>query len=241
MRDQEHTDELKISQEEAVPDAADQAEEPVEEEATASEEAPSPEAQIAALRQQLEEEQAKAAEYHDQWLRSVAELRNYKRRVQQERERLAQEAGAGLISHLLPVLDDFQRAMDNLPDDDLLKLTWFEGILIIYRRFQAILEQHGLQPIEAAGKPFDPYYHDAVLSQKVAPEQDGLVVEELQTGYLLNDRVIRPTLVKVGRAVAAPADEEAAPAEPAPQPGEGRTEEMEAEEEKETGEPTAEE
>lgn len=164
----------------------------------------SPEEELATLRQQLEEEKRKSAEAYDQYLRSVAELRNYKKRVEQEREGLAREAGAGLIARLLPVLDDFDRAMAVLPDEKLLHLSWIEGIALIYRRFQAILEQSGLRPIEAVGQPFDPYLHEAILYEEVPAEQDGTVLHELQKGYKLYDRVLRPTLVKVGRAAAAP-------------------------------------
>ncbi|MGC8873570.1 MAG: nucleotide exchange factor GrpE [Chloroflexia bacterium] len=168
-------------------------------------------AELETLRQQLQEEQRKAAEHYDSYLRSVAELRNYKKRVEQEREQLSREANAELILRLLPILDDLERAFAVLPDEKLLRFSWIEGILLIYRRLQAVLEQHGLRPIEAVGKPFDPYLHEAILFQEVPPEQDQLVLSELQRGYKLYDRVLRPTLVKVGRAPEAPAEPPAPP------------------------------
>ncbi len=180
----------------------------------------------ASLLQQLEEEQQKAAEYYDQWLRSVAELRNYKKRVEQERQHLSREANAVLTSHLLPVLDDFERAMAVLPDEQLAKFSWVEGILLIYRRLYAVLEQHGLQPVETVGQPFDPYVHEGILFEEVPAGQDQIVLAELQRGYKLNDRLLRPALVKVGRAVqqTQPSEEaatqpgsEEAPEEPPPQ------------------------
>jgi|YelNatPaOPRAMG01_1025707.scaffolds.fasta_scaffold46676_2 molecular chaperone GrpE len=171
-------------------------------------------AELEALRQQLQEEQRKAAEHYDSYLRSVAELRNFKKRVEQEREQLSREANADLISHLLPILDDLERAFAVLPDEKLLRFSWIEGILLIYRRLQAILEQHGLRPIEAAGRPFDPYLHEAILFEEVPPEQDQMVLTELQKGYKLYDRVLRPTLVKVGRA-------SEHPTEPSPPPEAG--------------------
>lgn len=174
-------------------------------------------AELEALRQQLQEEQRKAAEHYDSYLRSVAELRNYKKRVEQEREQLSREANAELISRLLPILDDLERAFAVLPDEKLLRFSWIEGILLIYRRLQAVLEQHGLRPIEAVGKPFDPYLHEAILFEEVPPEQDHLVLSELQRGYKLYDRVLRPTLVKVGRAPETP-PEPAAPPEAGPEP-----------------------
>ena len=161
---------------------------------------------IETLRQQLQEESDKAAEHYDQWLRSVAELRNYKKRVQQERQQQTRGANAQLISHLLPVLDDFERALISLPDEQLRQFTWIEGIQIIYHRLQSILQQHGLQAIEAIGQPFNPYFHEGILFDEVPPEQDQLVLEDLQRGYKLYDQVLRPTLVKVGRGAIEPTE-----------------------------------
>ncbi len=184
----------------------EQAETPVVEETVAEE--------TEALRRELEEERKKSAEYYDQWLRSVAELRNYKKRVEQEREQMAREAASGLVLRLLPILDDFERALAVLPDEKLLRFSWIEGVVLIYRRLQAILEQHGLRAIEAAGKPFDPYLHEAVLFEEVPAEQDGRVLAELQKGYKLGERVLRPALVKVGKALpATPAQGEPSPEE----------------------------
>ena len=168
---------------------------------------PAPTEVLEALQQQLVEEKEKAAETHDQYLRSVAELRNYKKRIEQEREHWAREANAELLARLLPILDDFDRAMAVLPDEGLRHLSWVEGIALIYRRLQATLEQAGLRPIAALNQPFDPYFHEAILHEETPTEQDGLVLADLQKGYKLHDRVLRPTLVKVGKA-AAPAAEE---------------------------------
>jgi molecular chaperone GrpE len=168
------------------------------------------------LHRELEEAKKKAAEHYDQWLRSVAELRNYKKRVDQEREYQSRDANAALIAQLLPALDDLDRAMHNLPDEKLLHFSWIEGILLIYRRLQLVLEQFGLKPVEAIGKIFDPYMHEAVLFEEVPAEKDQLVLADLQKGYKLYDRVLRPTLVKVGRGMA-PAPE---PVEETPPGGE---------------------
>ncbi len=162
--------------------------------------------EVEELGRELEEAKKKAAENYDQWLRSVAELRNYKKRVDQERESQSRDANAALIAQLLPVLDDLDRAMHSVPDEKLLHFSWIEGILLIYRRLQHVLEQFGLQAVEAVGKPFDPYVHEAILFEEVPAEKDQLVLADLQKGYKLYDRVLRPTLVKVGRA-AAPAPE----------------------------------
>jgi molecular chaperone GrpE len=175
-----------------------------------------PAEEVETLHRQLEEEREKSTESYDQYLRSVAELRNYKKRVEQERDQLAREASAVLITRLLPVLDDFDRAMAVLPDEKLLHLSWIEGIMLIYRRLQGALEQAGLRPIEAVGAHFDPYTHEAILYEEGPAERDGVVLADLQKGYKLYDRILRPTLVKVGKATAPPpqaAEEAGAPPE----------------------------
>jgi len=99
-----------------------------------------------------------------------------------------------LVLDLLPVLDDMERALDNV-STKLAGLTWVEGIRLIYRKLQAVLQGHGLTEIKALGQPFDPNLHEAVLYGEGG---DGIVIEELQKGYRLHERVLRPTMVKVG-------------------------------------------
>jgi molecular chaperone GrpE len=189
---------------------------------TAVEQALSFEEQLEQLRQELEAAECKAIENYEQWLRSVAEMRNYKKRIEQERANLIRDANAALISHLLPVIDDFERAMAVLPNKELLRFTWIEGVAMIFHRFQSILEQHGLQAIEAIEHPFDPYFHDAILYEEVDMDHDQIVLEELQKGYKLHDRVLRPTLVKVGRGVESSPEEttEDQPEQESPTPDE---------------------
>ena len=152
---------------------------------------PSLEQQIEALRTEKEEQ-------FRGWQRTQADFVNYRRRVEQERVELIKSAEAGLIHDLLPVLDDLERAITSLPED-LRGLTWVEGILLIERKLAALLEQHGLTPIEALGREFDPNEHEAVLRDG-EPGEATAVTAELQRGYRLHDRVLRPTLVKVGPA-----------------------------------------
>jgi molecular chaperone GrpE len=151
-----------------------------------------------ALKQQLEQEQAKAAEYLDNWRRAAADLANYRKRMERESSEITRAANADLIRRLLPILDDFDRAFQTVPAD-LRDLTWVDGIMLIFRKMQAILELEGLKPIEALGKPFDPHLHEAVVHEETDKYEDGLVIGELQKGYMLNDRVLRPTLVKVAK------------------------------------------
>jgi molecular chaperone GrpE len=151
------------------------------------------------LEEQLQEATAQAAEYLDGWQRARAEFANYKKRTEAEREEWTRITNSALVYQLLPVLDDFKRAEDTLPDN-LRRLTWVDGVLLILRKLQAILEAAGLEPIQSQGQPFDPKFHDAVLYETVAdPALDNRVVEELQKGYLFGGKVLRPTMVKVGR------------------------------------------
>ncbi|HEY8477480.1 MAG TPA: nucleotide exchange factor GrpE [Chloroflexota bacterium] len=150
---------------------------------------------VEALRQRVAELERKAEERLQQWQRVQADFINFRRRVEQEREEQAKFAASTLVADLLSVLDDFERAFQTLPVD-LQRLTWIGGVALIHRKLEAILERHGLQPIEALGKEFDPYEHEAVLRED---DTSTKVVAELQRGYKLHNRVLRPTLVKLGK------------------------------------------
>lgn len=156
-----------------------------------------PEDELAMLRQRLEEEQAKAAEYLDGWQRARAELANARRRWARESAQTYSNAFADSIARLLPVVDDFERAIETLPDD-LNGHTWIDGTLLIYRKLQTVLEQQGIVPIEAEpGMPFDPLYHQAVTHEPHESYEAGEIIAEFQKGYKLDDRVVRPTSVRV--------------------------------------------
>ena len=150
-----------------------------------------------ALRTQLEEEKTRAEKCLSNWQRAEADLSNFKRRAEQERGDLMKFANSSLIGKLLPVLDDFDRAIGAVPEEARTQ-NWIEGIKLIDRKLRSFLEQEGVTPIEALGKEFDPYVHEAVMREDGEGDVD-VVVEEFQKGYKLHDRVIRPTMVKVGR------------------------------------------
>lgn len=150
------------------------------------------------LQNQLEKEKAKSAEYLDNWRRAAADLSNYRKRVEKDASEMSKFANSALIARILPVLDDFDRAFQTLPAN-LRDLTWVDGITLIQRKLAAILEAEGLKPIQAMGKPFDPNFHEAVIHEENDQHDEGTVTGELQRGYLLNDRVLRPTLVKVSK------------------------------------------
>ena len=149
---------------------------------------------IEALRKTLVEEKAKAENYLDNWKRTQADFINYKRRSEQEKEETSRFANSVLILNLLPVLDDLERALSSVPPR-LAKLPWVEGIKLIERKFHAILESHGVTKIKAKGKPFDPNIHESAMRSE---GREGIVVKELQKGYKLHDRVLRPSKVAVG-------------------------------------------
>jgi molecular chaperone GrpE len=160
---------------------------------------------VTTLESQLEAARAENDEQLRAWQRTQADFVNYRRRVEQERAEFVQAAEAALIRDLLPVVDDLERALANLPPE-LRGLTWVDGVELIERKLQGLLAMHGLQPIEALGKEFDPREHEAVMRDG-EPGDVTLVTGEMQKGYRLNDKVLRPTLVRVGAASKKPSTE----------------------------------
>ncbi len=156
-------------------------------------------AEVEALKKALEESQTKAAEYLDGWQRSRAEFANYKKRQEQQNAELRAFATLDLISRLLPIQDDFERAARTLPES-LAHMTWIEGVMLIHRKLQMLLEAEGVRPIEVkVGDPFDPKLHEAISHDDAQDVPSGHIIEEVQKGYKIGDRVIRPTLVRVAK------------------------------------------
>jgi molecular chaperone GrpE len=147
------------------------------------------------LEAQLEKAKADAAKYLDNWRRAEADFQNYKRRAESERDENRRFAGVALLMNLLPIVDDFERAFNSL-DGGLARLTWLDGLRLIHRKMVTLLDNAGVKPIEAAGKQFDPKYHEAVAH---VDGDEGKVVSEVQRGYMLHDRVLRPAMVVVGK------------------------------------------
>lgn len=147
------------------------------------------------LKALLDDERGKAQAYMQNWQRAAADYQNFKRRVEEERSETARFASAALIINLLPLVDDLERALQNV-DTHLAGLTWVDGIRLILRKFQAVLEMSGVEEIQADGQTFDPSLHEAVSQ---APGEENKVLAVVQKGYRLGDRVIRPAMVVVGQ------------------------------------------
>ena len=135
-----------------------------------------------------------AQKYLDNWRRAEADFQNYKRRAENEKDESRRFGQASLIINLLPILDDFERAFSSL-DMNLAGLTWFDGMRLIYRKLWALLENAGVKPLQSEGQPFDPRYHEAVAHVE---GEEGKVLSEVQRGYMIHDRVLRPAMVVVG-------------------------------------------
>ena len=148
------------------------------------------------LRQQAEEWRSKADELLDKYRRSVAEFSNYRKRQDRDRDQQMLRLSMQVMRQLLPIMDDFERALQETPDG-LGESGWLEGIVLIDRKLKALLTGFQVVPIEALGKPFNPAFHSALMQEESDEHPEGTVTEELRKGYLLSDQVLRPTLVKV--------------------------------------------
>lgn len=151
--------------------------------------------QIDALKTQLAEAQAKAQEYLDALQRERADFVNYRRRVEQEKEQMGQWTTGETVKKLLPVLDDLELAIANRPAGE----PWDNGVELVYRKFQSILEKEGVVRIEAEGNPFDPNLHEAIMQEPSETHESGAVAAVLRQGYMHGERVLRPALVKVAQ------------------------------------------
>jgi len=142
-----------------------------------------------------------AADYLDALQRERASFINYKRRVEQERADTALYAASNLVKKLLPIMDDFDRALDAVPEADRKHNKWLQGLELIVRKFHTVMEQEGVEPIDALGQPFDPNLHEAVAFEDNSEggEHADTVSEVFSKGYKLKDRVLKPAMVKVSR------------------------------------------
>ncbi len=140
---------------------------------------------------------AQVDELKDQLLRRQADFENFRRRVERERNELFEYAGMESARALLPVLDDFERALQAAPKQNGEWVEYVRGIEIIYQRFSDAMKKLGLEPAESVGRPFDPNVHHAIESVETDEAEDHTVLEELQRGYNFKGRLLREALVKV--------------------------------------------
>ncbi|GBF33164.1 heat shock protein GrpE [Desulfocucumis palustris] len=147
-------------------------------------------------RELAEKEKARAEEYYDRLVRLQADFENFRRRTQKEKEDFYKYASEQLIVALLPVLDNFQRALE-VKDDDPRKVV--EGVEMIYRQIEDVLRKEGLERIAARGEQFDPARHEAVMQEPAGENPDNTVTQEFRCGYCLKGKVIRPAMVKVAK------------------------------------------
>ncbi|KIH71792.1 nucleotide exchange factor GrpE [Salinicoccus roseus] len=146
------------------------------------------EEEIESLKQQVETEENK-------YLKLYAEVENFKRRNRQEMETNNKYKHQGMVEDLLPIIDNFERALKIEGDSDSFN-SLLKGVEMVYNDLVNTLMKHDVREIESVGQPFDPNYHQAVMTE-ASDEDDGIVIEEFQKGYILKDRVIRPSMVKV--------------------------------------------
>jgi molecular chaperone GrpE len=138
-------------------------------------------------------------EYHDRLLRTAAEFDNYRKRVERERRDLAETAAADVLTDLLGIVDDFERALQiDITGDD--AAAYRRGVELIHQQLLDLLRKRGVTPIAALGADFDPRYHQAVIHEPSDQHRDGEVMAELRRGYRLGERLLRPAMVKVAKA-----------------------------------------
>lgn len=137
-----------------------------------------------------------AEEYQARALRVQADFDNFRRRTQKEKEELAQYATSKLVGELLPVLDNFERALATASASTESE-AFGKGVNMIFRQLEGVLKSEGLTAMETVGQPFNPEYHQAIMQVESDEHEEGIVTEEVQKGYLLKDKVLRPAMVKV--------------------------------------------
>ena len=150
-----------------------------------------PAADPAALQKQRDE-------YYDLLLRKTAEFDNYRKRIDRERQTLADAAAAGIIEELLPLVDDLERALAAEAGSEAAE-GYRRGVELIHRQLVEVLRKRGVRPIEALGELFDPHYHQAVSHEPAEGHRDNEIIEEFRRGYLIGDRLLRPAMVKVAK------------------------------------------
>jgi molecular chaperone GrpE len=147
------------------------------------------------LEKKLEEKEKQAGKYLNQLKYAKADLENIQKQSHKRLQELMDKANGGLLQQLLPLMDE----MEILATRDADKEKLVQGMGMVLKKMQKVMEGEGVRAIEAEGRPFDPYRHDAVMEVETAEEPDGIVLEEVRRGYMYKDRVLRASVVKVAR------------------------------------------
>jgi len=150
------------------------------------------------IQSDLENIQAQADEYLDGWQRARAEFANYKRRIEREQAEARDRIAGNTLVRFLGVMDDLERALKDRPSDGE-AASWSEGIELIYRKLSALVIAEGVEEILAEGTSFDPVLHEALSHEESDDHGEGQVIEVVQRGYRMGDRVLRPALVRVAK------------------------------------------
>jgi len=175
-------------------------EEIVENKPNSDEEVPSEETTVekdeSANSAEIEKLQAEVLENQQRILRVQADFDNFRRRTQKEKEELGKYASSKLITELLPVIDNFERALQASEENPEFE-SFSKGVNMIFRQMESVLAAEGLSAMKSVGEPFNPEYHQAIMQVESEEYEEGIVVEEVQKGYMLKDKVLRPAMVKV--------------------------------------------
>lgn len=137
-------------------------------------------------------------EFKDLLLRKTAEFENYRKRIDRERQTLSETAAAGVLEELLPIVDDLERALKVETGGEGAD-AYRRGVELIQRQLDEVLRKRGVRPVEALGADFDPHFHQSVAHEPAEGRRDGEIIEEFRRGYLLGDRLLRPSMVKVAK------------------------------------------
>ncbi|NPV41056.1 MAG: nucleotide exchange factor GrpE [Anaerolineae bacterium] len=154
--------------------------------------------EYAAQLEEIDDLKKKTDEFSDGWQRERAEFANYRKRVERDREMERQNSKLDIIKKYLAVHDDFERAMKNLPPEGL-QAAWLDGLKLIDQKLKNLLEGEGIAPIPAENAAFDPALHEAISHEENPDFESGQIIEVVQKGYTIGDRVIRPALVRVAK------------------------------------------
>jgi len=136
-------------------------------------------------------------DYQDRWMRKAAEFDNYRRRIERERREQTDHAVVDLLQELLLIVDDFDRALTAEAGEN--ATAYRKGVELIHTKLNELLRRHGVTPIDALGADFDPNLHQAVVQEDSPDHRDGEVIGELRRGYMINDRLLRPAMVRVAK------------------------------------------